>query len=110
MGFMSALLELSSIPLTKRVEECIVDVKKAFPYGDIDLVHVDRPESLAIAQRIIDNVVCDLKMTLDRLMFDEGIDSLRDLDLGEYYSPFMTDEYNNCRPTVVRYFQWTIPR
>jgi hypothetical protein len=99
MGFMSALLtELSSIPLTKRVEECIVDVKKAFPYGDIDLsVHVDRPESLAIAQRIIDNVVCDLKMTLDRLMFDEGIDSLRDLDLGEYYSPFMTDEYNNCR-------------
>jgi hypothetical protein len=32
------LTELSSIPLNKRVEECIVDVKKAFPYGDIDLV------------------------------------------------------------------------
>jgi hypothetical protein len=42
-------------------------------------VHVDK-ETLVIAQRTIDNVICDLKMTLDRLMFDEGIDLL-ELDL-----------------------------
>jgi hypothetical protein len=36
-------------------------------------------------------------MTLDRLMFDEGIDLLKELDLGEDYSPFRTDEYNSTR-------------
>jgi hypothetical protein len=37
-------------------------------------------------------------MTLDRLMFDEGIDLLSRVGLGEdYYSPFRTDEYNSCR-------------
>jgi hypothetical protein len=37
-------------------------------------------------------------MTLDRLMFDEGIELLKELDLGEdYYSPFRTDEYNTGR-------------
>jgi hypothetical protein len=35
-------------------------------------------------------------------MFDEGIDSLRDLTSVEYYSPFMTDEYNNCRLNCCR--------
>jgi hypothetical protein len=100
MGFMSSLLsELSSIPHSSKVQECVEQIKKAFPYGDIDMsVHVDKKETLVIAQRTIDNVVCDLKMTLDRLMFDEGIDLLKELDLGEdYYSPFRTDEYNNCR-------------
>jgi hypothetical protein len=50
-------------------------------------VHVDK-ETLIIAQRTIDNVICDLKMTLDRLMFDEGIDLLKELDLGRLLFTF----------------------
>jgi hypothetical protein len=45
MGFMSVINGTLQHTFTKRVEECIVDVKKAFPYGDLS-VHVDRPESL----------------------------------------------------------------
>jgi hypothetical protein len=66
----------------------------------------DKKETLIIAQRTIDNVICDLKMTLDRLMFDEGIELLKELDLGEdYYSPFRTDEYNSAGRTAARSYR-----
>jgi hypothetical protein len=75
-GFMSSLLsELSSIHILRSPRMCRTD--QAFPMVDMS-VH-DKKETLIIAQRTIDNVICDLKMTLDRLMFDEGIDLLKEL-------------------------------
>lgn len=100
MGFMSSLLsELASVSRTKAVEACEDDIRHAFPYGDIDLsVHVDSPDTLPVVQRTVDNVVCELKMELDRAMFDDGYAELREMDIGEdYYSPFDRDEYNQCR-------------
>jgi hypothetical protein len=100
MGFKSAILkELGSVPATAAIARCIDDVAAAFPYGDIDLsVHVDSAATLAVAQRVIDNAVCDIKMDLDRAMFDGGCCGLRDLDLGdEWWSPFSSDAFAKCR-------------
>jgi hypothetical protein len=75
MGFMSSLLSNFLASHILRSPKCVEQIESV--HGDIDMsVHVDK-ETLIIAQRTIDNVICDLKMTLDRLMFDEGIELLR---------------------------------
>jgi hypothetical protein len=60
MGFMSSLLSnFLASHILRSPRMCRTE--KAFPYGDIDMsVHVDE-EELIIAQRTIDNVICDLK-------------------------------------------------
>jgi hypothetical protein len=46
-------------------------VEAAFPFGDIDLaVHVPSEDERVVAETI-DNVVCDVKSTLDRTLWDD---------------------------------------
>jgi hypothetical protein len=91
MGFKAALLsELNSVPACPATIEAAAAVEAAFPFGDIDLaVHVGTEGETAVAQATIDNVVCDVKSTLDRILWDACPAALRDLDLGDdYVSPF----------------------
>lgn len=94
MGFKAALLtELHSAraDADAETEAAAAAVEAAFPFGDIDLaVHVESEAETAVAQATIDNVVCDVKTTLDRLLWGPSCPSaMRELDLGEdYVSPF----------------------
>jgi hypothetical protein len=99
---MSSLLsELGSVPGAAGANGAAVEaIGTAFPYGDIDLsVHVDNPETLAVAQATIDNVVCGIKLVLDRQLFDgDGHAELKTLDLGDdYYSPFQKGDHAQCK-------------
>jgi hypothetical protein len=99
MGFKAALLtELGSVPMGERTEAAAAAVEAAFPFGDIDLaVHVPSEDERVVAQMTIDNVVCDVKSTLDRTLWDTTTcpHPLRDMDLGaEYISPF--DDASAC--------------
>jgi hypothetical protein len=102
MGFLSALLtELNSVQANRQVLEAVNHVNEAFPYGDIDLsVHIDDPFMAPVAQATIDNVVCEVKGVLDRLLFDDKEHSewLQKFDPGDgLYSPFNPKESDNCR-------------
>jgi hypothetical protein len=93
MGFKAALMsELNSVKATPRTQAAAAAVEAAFPFGDIDLaVHVPSEAEAQVAQATVDNVVCDVKNTLDRILWDAGRcpEPLRDLDLGDdYVSPF----------------------